>query len=76
MTEITLSTLGDLLDHGYCFDLWCPRCERGSTVPIEPFVAKLGRGHGLSVSHVVRCKECGQKGIEVRLRGPAPKVAG
>lgn len=74
MTEITVSTLGDMQDKGYRFNVWCERCQRGGILPVAPFVEKLGRHHSMDVRGLLRCKECKQKDVEIRVQPPGPRI--
>ncbi len=65
---VVISTLGQLLDKGYSFNLWCLECRRGGISPIAPFVDKLGRDHPIYVRGHAKC---GRKNAEVRIQAPA-----
>lgn len=68
--EIRLETLGDLLDHGYTFDLWCSRCNQGGSTTAERFIDRLGRGHSSDVSRFIRCRACRGKDLEIKMMPP------
>ncbi|KQW62846.1 MULTISPECIES: hypothetical protein [unclassified Ensifer] len=68
---VVISTLGQLLDKGYSFNLWCLDCSRGGISPIAPFVMKLGRDHPIYVRGHAKCSKCGRKNVEVRIQAPA-----
>ncbi|PDT80588.1 hypothetical protein [Sinorhizobium sp. BJ1] len=70
---VAIETLGDMLDDGYRFNVWCLKCKRGRLLPVQPFVDKLGRDHELYVADHIKCSKCGGKNIELRLQAPGPK---
>jgi hypothetical protein len=67
---VIIDTLGKLQDDGYSFNLWCCDCTRGAILPIDPFVAKLGRDHPIYVRDHAKCGRCGGKNVEVRIQAP------
>lgn len=61
---ITISTIGDLLDHGYGLDGWCPECQTGRPLDLEALVIRYGR----NASYLkpgspirLRCRDCGAR---------------
>lgn len=70
--RVVIETLGDMLDDGYRFNVWCLDCKRGRLIPVRPFVEKLGRDHPIYVADHVKCGKCGGKSVEVRIQPPAP----
>lgn len=66
--EITIATLGDLVDHGYSLPTWCNHClANGPDADLPALIRQLGRGY----SYIITPSPDG-KGERNPLRGHLP----
>lgn len=80
--SITISTLGDLLDHGYGLHFYCDnsngdwRCGFNKAGDIEALAKTLGRKQSFingAVDRQLRCPKCGTKRMTSRLSKNMPE---
>jgi hypothetical protein len=61
---ISISTIGDFIDAGYSYTVFCDDCDRHNNLNLEALAERLGREHSAlagDLSRRMRCKGCGSK---------------
>ncbi len=77
-----IDTLGKLIDHGMGAFLFCPTCAKAERpdvrdINLEWLAGHLGRGWKfVGARWPVKCAECGERNVEVRITPPAPPHPG
>ncbi len=67
-----ISTIGDLIDHGFRMHVGCRACCRSVVVDLEALAQRLGRDRVyVGPSLRFRCERCGSRDVASTIEAPS-----
>ena len=67
-TPIVISTIGDLIDHGYIMWAHCRSCSEARRVDLAAVAERVGRGYPYTRPIPLQCRECGSRDVATSLQ--------